>query len=82
MKYAVAVLSFYDNENEVFIVDADSKVEAMVKALSLQDKMLDADYVRWINKIKTKTVEEIQEECFDGDMSISEPVIIESNLKL
>ncbi|WP_303872020.1 hypothetical protein [Acetobacterium wieringae] len=77
MKYAVAVLSFFENENRVSIVDANSEVEAMIKALSSGDKMLDEDYVQWSKPMLTKTVEEIQEECFDGDMAISKPVIIE-----
>lgn len=80
MKYAVAVLSFFENENRVFIVDANNEVEAMVKALSSGDKMLDEDYVQWSKNMWTKTVEEIQEECFDGDMAISKPVIVEGGI--
>lgn len=77
MKYAVAVLSFFDNENKVLLVDANSEVEAMVKTLSSGDKMLDEEYVQWIETMLAKTVEEIQEECFDGDLAISKPVLIE-----
>lgn len=82
MKYAVAVLSFYENENRVFIVDANGEVEAMVKALSSGDKMPDEDYAQWANEMLTKTVEEIQEECFDGDIAISKPVVIEGENKI
>ncbi|MEY8352554.1 hypothetical protein AALB39_04265 [Lachnospiraceae bacterium 54-53] len=77
MKYAVAVLSFFENENRISIVDANSEVEAMVKTLSSGDKMLDEEYVQWIEVMLTKTVEEIQAECFDGDIAISRPVLIE-----
>lgn len=77
MKYAVAVLNFFDNENKVLLVDANSEVEAMVKTLSSGDKMLDEEYVQWIETMLAKTVEEIQEECFDGDLAISKPVLIE-----
>lgn len=76
MKYAVAVLSFYENENRVSVIEADSEVEAMVKVLSSGDKTLDEDYVKWIDTMLTKTVEEIQEECSDGDIAISKPVLI------
>lgn len=76
MKYAVAVLSFFENENRVSIIEANSEVEAMVKVLSSGDKMLDEDYVKWIDEMLLKTVEEIQQECFDGDIAISKPVLI------
>lgn len=76
MKYAVAVLSFFENENRVSIVESNSEVEAMVKVLSSGDKMLDEDYVKWIDEMLLKTVEEIQQECFDGDIAISKPALI------
>jgi len=76
MKYAVAVLSFFENENRVSIIEANSEVEAMVKVLSSGDKMLDDDYVKWIDEMLLKTVEEIQQECFNGDIAISKPVLI------
>jgi len=78
MKYAVAVLSFFENENRVFVIEAKNEVEAMVKALSSKDKMLELeeDYVKWIDEMLLKTVEEIQEECFNGDIAISKPVLV------
>lgn len=80
MKYAVAIINFFDNENKIFIVEADSESEAMAKAILLsnkkEDEELDEDYIKRAEELSMKTVEEIQNECFDADMSISEPVKI------
>jgi len=75
-KYAVAVLSFFENENKVFIVEADNESEAMGKALVLFNENNDEDYTEWVNELSQKTVEKIQEECFDGEIAISKPVEI------
>ena len=79
MKYAVAIINFFDNENKVFLVEANGDSEAMAKAILLSNKTddveeIDEDYIKWVNDLANKTVEEIQNICFDADMSISEPV--------
>lgn len=77
-KYAIGVLSFFQNENKVFIVKAKNDNEAMRKALSrFKEEDMD-DYVKeWIENMKNNTLEEIQGLCFDGDIAISLPIEIE-----
>lgn len=58
-----------------FIVEAESESSVMAKALT-QKNSSDEDYVEWVNEMLQKTVEQIQKECFNEDMSISKPILI------
>ena len=78
-KFAVAILSFFDNDNKLFVVEAETEQKAIIKALSIfnsenGEETKDKDFLEWINSMEKKTVEEIQQELFDGDMSLSNVV--------
>jgi hypothetical protein len=62
MKYAVAILDYFDNENTVHIVEAETPLAAMIAAseLDLGDKEF--------------SIEEFMEEAFNCDIAISLPV--------
>lgn len=75
-KYAVAILSFFENQNKIFIVEADTEVNAMKKALI---KFCTSDEAKksqeeW--QTSWETVDEVINECFNGELGISEPVLI------
>jgi hypothetical protein len=65
MKYAVAVLDYFDNENTVHIVEAETPIAAMIAAseLNLGDKEL--------------TPQEFIVEAFNCDIAISLPVLLD-----
>ena len=75
-KYAVAILSFFENQNKIFIVDADTEVNAMKKALIdfCKTEQSKKDQEEW--QISWETVEDVINECFNGEIGISEPVLI------
>ena len=76
-KYAVALISFFDNENKIRMVEADDEAGAMIKvAIELMelDHERDADYIL---SLKGKSAERIQEIVADVDMSISRALLIE-----
>ncbi|CAG7840841.1 hypothetical protein CLOHAE12215_02265 [Clostridium haemolyticum] len=76
-KFAVAVLSFFENDNKVFIVEGSNPVEAMCLAIAqFQGDNMDEDTKDWINSMKNKAVDEVQEICADGDLAVSNPVLI------
>jgi hypothetical protein len=58
VKYAVAVLDYFDNENTVHIVEAETPIAA--SELELGDKEF--------------SIEEFMEEAFNCDIAISLPV--------
>ncbi|WP_297419076.1 hypothetical protein [Clostridium sp.] len=77
-KYALAILSFFDNDNKLFVVEAETEQKAVIKALSIfngkEEETNDKDTLKWINSMENKTIEEIQQELFDGDISLSNVV--------
>lgn len=79
-KYAVAILDFFKNDNKVYITEGKSEPEAMLKGIiehNKSDEKIDEDTLEWIESMKNKSVDEIIEECFDGDLAVSKPVKIE-----
>ncbi len=76
-KYAVALLSFYDNENKLFLVRATNEVEAMKQALidtceTDEGRASQAEWSKdWI------TIEEVKKHCFNGELAISTPLLID-----
>lgn len=83
-KYAVAILSFFDNQNKLFVVDAKTDTQAMIKTIlafkeESGEDMNDADTLEWIEDMKEMTIEDIQQCLFDSDMSISKPTQIKYN---
>jgi hypothetical protein len=82
MNYAVAVISFFDNENKVFWVKADNEIDAMIEALnkySIQNASssnitfeADDEHNKFLKTLTT--VEEVQRYCFDGEIGISKPL--------
>ena len=82
MKYAVALLNFFDNSNHVTIVDSDNPIRAMVEGARTLMRAKDAD--EWLNGFLkdmptdsyATRIDEIQDAFFDVDLAISEPVPI------
>lgn len=84
-KWAVAVLSFFDSVNHVYIVRASSEQKAMVRALIEYNAEVrpesdpeDSGWKTWVNDMLDKTVPEIIAECNNGELGISKPVEIVS----
>lgn len=75
-KYAVAVLSFFQNENKILIVEAETEPLAMIKAL---DEFANTENSEWLGKYPT--VEEIKQECFNGEIAISTPILLNKQLQ-
>lgn len=70
MKYAVAILSFFDNENKILFVDADSKAEALKKALvDIAENEETKQQQREWNDTLTNDYEELLDELVNGEMS-------------
>lgn len=79
-KYAVAILNFFKNDNKVYITEGESESEAMLKGIieyNKTDEEIDEDILEWVESMENKSVDEIIEECFDGDLAVSKPVKIE-----
>ena len=68
MRFAVAVLSFFDNENKIHIVEATNELEAMNLAMGDLNGM---DTSCW------STPEQFADALFDQDIAISYPVLID-----
>jgi hypothetical protein len=64
-KYAVAVLSFFDNVNNIKIVEAEDGLDAMRQAVEYPPE-----------EFTFKSFEEAQYYFFNADMSISDPVLL------
>lgn len=73
-RYAVAILEQLDNVNHVYLVQADTPIEAMIQAVrdSIHGPYMD----EWLDDWPSMDVTEIIEAAFDGDICISEPVQI------
>ncbi len=65
-KYAVAVLSFFDNKNEVKIVEANNERDALILAT---EESLDVDFLD-----EFETIDELIQYYIDGEISVSRPV--------
>lgn len=65
-KYAVAVLSFFENVNEVKIVEAENEVKAMLTAVGDELSMAD-DF---------ETTEDLKQYYYSGEYAVSKPVEI------
>ncbi len=86
MKYAVALLNCFDNENHVVIVEADDPITAMIHGAVEILNVADPDTDEWLQDMLkdipdadgyAARIEEIQGGFFNGDMAISEPVPID-----
>jgi hypothetical protein len=66
-KYAIAFINFFDNENKVYIVEAENQIKALRKI------------VPHINK---DTIEDIKQGVFDCDQSISTPIQVPDSTNL
>lgn len=67
-KYAVGVISFFDNVNTVKIIEAEDGLDAMRLALEYP-----------IEEFPFKSYEEAQYHFFNADMSVSEPVLLDES---
>jgi hypothetical protein len=76
-RYAVSVLSFFENENKCFIVSAKDEVSAMKQALiDFCHVDVKSDWEEWIEH--WGTIEEVKEHAFNGEIAISTPILITS----
>ena len=69
MRFAVAVLNFFDNENKIHIVEATNELEAMNLAMGNDLNGMDTPCL--------DTTEKFVEAMFDQDVSISFPVLLD-----
>ena len=78
MKYAVALLNFFDNENKIAIVEAPNPVTAMVEAARSLMKPPPNEWLdEFLVDISDDRVEDIQMAFFDTDLAISKPVCLD-----
>jgi len=74
--FVIGILSFFENENRLFKVTAENEVDAMKQALiEFTNPKYREDQIEW-NKTIGNTVAEIQDACFNSDMSITTPMEI------
>lgn len=71
-KYAVAIFSNHDGENKLFIISADTAVEAAQLALIEHCPVIhrNEDYTNWVSKMGN-TIEDIEQGAVNADLSIS-----------
>ncbi len=84
MKYAVAYLNFYENENQITVVEAGDPITAMVEGVrAIENANGNPDVDKWLDGLLenipdpsgyAKRIEEIKTEFFNLDQAISEPV--------
>jgi hypothetical protein len=76
-KYAVAILNFFDNVNEIFIVRAHTELDAIKEAMisSCKSDAAKISQTEW--QTQWVTVSQAIEECINSDIAISAPVLIE-----
>jgi hypothetical protein len=67
VKYAVAVLNFFDNENEIKVVEANTPVAAIFLAIGQSQH----DFKNVVS------VEDAISEFFNQDISISVPLLLD-----
>lgn len=82
-KYAVAVISFFENENTVQIVEASNEIEAVKKAVIVFNNKFDKrneetlkENEDWLNEISS-TLENLLDELINGELGVSKPILIE-----
>lgn len=74
--YVVGIYSAFDYENKLFKVEADNEVEAMKQALlDYTKEEYKQDQIDW-NRTIGNSVQEIQHNCFEGDLIITKPLEI------
>jgi len=71
MRYAVALLSFFENVNTVEVVEGSNPSEAMVNRLLVG---ADEAFDEWVKDWGHLSPAQIQENCFNSDLAISYPV--------
>ncbi len=86
MKYAVAHLSFFENKNQIAVVEADNPIAAMIEgARILVNPGGNPDTNEWLDGFLkdisdtadyAARVEEIIIEFFNADQIISPPVLV------
>jgi hypothetical protein len=74
MRYAVALLNYFDNVNKLAVVDGATPVDAMIRGAKVNMGLDANDADNWLDSLYGEDVEEIQTAFFDYDMSISLPV--------
>jgi hypothetical protein len=74
-KYAVAIISFFENENKVFIVLAPNEREAMIMGLKAFGNG-NADSGDWADTLP-EDIDAIKQECFNGEIGISSPILVD-----
>jgi hypothetical protein len=75
-KYAVAILNFFDNVNEIFIVHALTELDAIKQAMiaTCKSDAAKTSQAEW--QEQWRTVPQALEECINSDIAISNPVLI------
>ena len=76
--YAVALISYFDNELKMTTIESDSVVDAMLGGT----KKILGPGSDWVDCLKCKTEEDVKEVFFNMDMSIGIIKIEESNGKV
>lgn len=76
--FAVGVLNFFDNENEVFIVEAEEPKEAIFKALidSCKTEESKKHQEEWNNLFEFTTVDSLLNDLANQELAVSIPIEI------
>ena len=79
-KYAVAVMDNFENDNSVQIVEAENEFEAVRNAVlqfeGADQPDEDEEFNDYIKGLPSDNLEEMLSTLFDGELSVSKPVLI------
>ncbi len=79
--YIVAVLNFFDNNNELFKVEAENEIIAVHKAVveSIKDESSKVHYIDWFNEYgcNSATAKDLIYDLTNQELSVSEPLKLE-----
>ena len=76
--YAVSLVSFFDNELKMIVIESDSIINAILDGTK---KILGSDS-DWVDDLRRKTESDIKEYYFNCDMLVCAIKIKESNGKV
>jgi hypothetical protein len=71
-KYAVAILSLFENNNEIFFVEAEDEVQAIKQGLIdfCKDEEIKQSQREW-NLELSNSVEELKNELINGELAVT-----------
>lgn len=85
-RYAVAVLSAFDNENTVQLVESSDEVQAVIDAVVAfnmkkeDNEKIEQDTRDWLNGYSD--IEDLLDALFNGDLMVSKPVLFSANIQI